>query len=83
MEVSGQLHALATLLPEKDPPVPIGSKTGWASEPVWTLWCGENSCPYREWNPGRPARSPFLISATMSLLFEAGADRAVDLFINK
>jgi hypothetical protein len=21
----------------KEPPVPIGDKTGWASEPVWTL----------------------------------------------
>jgi hypothetical protein len=35
MEVSGQLHALATLPPRKDPLVPIGEEAGWALEPVW------------------------------------------------
>jgi hypothetical protein len=37
MEVSGQLHAPAALLPPgKGPPVPIVQETGWAPEPVWT-----------------------------------------------
>jgi hypothetical protein len=28
MEVSGQLHALAAVPPEKEPPVPIGQEVG-------------------------------------------------------
>jgi hypothetical protein len=38
MEVSGQLHASAALLPEKEPPVPIEWEAGWAPDPVSTLW---------------------------------------------
>jgi hypothetical protein len=45
--VSGQLHAQATLSPEKQPPVPMGYEAGWAPEPVWTTWRREKSCPYR------------------------------------
>jgi hypothetical protein len=30
MEVSGQIHALGALLPEKEPPVPTGWEAGWA-----------------------------------------------------
>jgi hypothetical protein len=44
MEVSGQLHALATMTPGKEPPVPIGYEAGSAPEPVWTLWGKEKSC---------------------------------------
>jgi len=36
MEMSGQFHASAALLPGKEPLVPIGYKAGWAPEPVWT-----------------------------------------------
>jgi hypothetical protein len=51
MEVSGQLHAPATLLPGKDPlPLPIGDEAGWAPEQVWT-WCGrEIPSPRRKSN---------------------------------
>jgi hypothetical protein len=38
MEESGQLHALANLLPGKEPLVSIGYEAGWAPEPVWTRW---------------------------------------------
>jgi hypothetical protein len=38
MEVSGQLHCLATLIPGKEPPVRIGYETGRVLVPVWTLW---------------------------------------------
>jgi len=38
MEVSGQLHAPATSLLGKEPPVPIQKETGWAPEAVWTWW---------------------------------------------
>jgi hypothetical protein len=38
MEVSSQLHALAALPPEKEPPVPIGQDVGWALEPGRMLW---------------------------------------------
>jgi len=33
MEVSGQLHAMAALSPEKEPLVLIGEEAGWAPEP--------------------------------------------------
>jgi hypothetical protein len=33
MEVSGQLHAPAALLPGKQPLVPIRKEAGWAPEP--------------------------------------------------
>jgi len=36
MEVSGQCHAPAVLLPGKKPPIPIGQEAGWAAEPVLT-----------------------------------------------
>jgi hypothetical protein len=39
------------------PPVPFGQETGWAAEPVWTLWSRDKSNPCRESNLGRPARS--------------------------
>jgi hypothetical protein len=58
MEVSGQLHAPASLPPGKyPPPVPIEQEAGWAPEPIWTLWRWEKSFPCLEWKPGRPARS--------------------------
>jgi len=44
MVVSGQLHALATLLPGKELPVPIGEEAGWDPEPVW------KHCQYGESN---------------------------------
>jgi len=28
----------AALIPEKQPPIPIGQEAGWAPEPVWTRW---------------------------------------------
>jgi hypothetical protein len=52
MRLNGQLHALATLTPEKFLPVPIGFKTGWPPELVWTLWSTENSCPVGIRMPG-------------------------------
>jgi hypothetical protein len=41
MEVSGQLHAPATLPPGKEPLVPIGYEAGWALKLLWTLWWRE------------------------------------------
>jgi hypothetical protein len=38
MEMSGELHAPASLPPGMQPPVPIVWEAGRASEPVWTLW---------------------------------------------
>jgi hypothetical protein len=64
MEVSGQRHAPAALLPPgKGPPVPIGEEAGWASEPVWTQRLQENPLPLpgiEPRSPGRPARSQTL-----------------------
>jgi hypothetical protein len=41
MEMSGQLHTLATLYPGKEPLVPIGYEAGWAPEPFWMRWWRE------------------------------------------
>jgi hypothetical protein len=41
MKVSGELHALATLTPGKEPLVRIGYEAGWAPEPFWTRWWRE------------------------------------------
>jgi hypothetical protein len=58
MEVSGQLHAPATLPPGKESLVPIGWEAGWATEPVRTLVKRKISSPYRDSNPpDHPARS--------------------------
>jgi hypothetical protein len=38
MGVSGQFHALAALLLEEEPSVPVLQETGLAQEPVWTQW---------------------------------------------
>jgi hypothetical protein len=48
MDVSGQLHAVVTLPARKDaylstPLVPVEYKTGYAPEPIWSLWIRENS----------------------------------------
>jgi hypothetical protein len=40
LEVTGQLHAPATLAPGKESLVPIQQEAGWAPELVWTR-CGE------------------------------------------
>jgi hypothetical protein len=41
MEVSGQLHAPAALLPEKQLLVPIAQEAGWAPELLWMQWWEE------------------------------------------
>jgi hypothetical protein len=44
MEVGGQRHAPAALLPPgKGPPVPIVQEAGWTPEPVWTQRLEEKS----------------------------------------
>jgi hypothetical protein len=61
MEVSGQLHALATLSPGKEPPVSIGEEVEWTPESVWTTWRKLFTLPGLELRPlGRPARSQSL-----------------------
>jgi hypothetical protein len=67
MEVSGQLsglRALAALLPEKEPPVPIGYEARWAPEPVWKHWSREKAL-----DPDGsqiPAVQPVTIPTTLS-----------------
>jgi hypothetical protein len=41
--VSGQLHALAALLPEKEPLVPTRLEGGWVPELVWMQWKKEKN----------------------------------------
>jgi len=54
MEMSGQLHAPAALLP-----VPTELEVGWAPEPVWTRWRRRKApapAGNRKSNRARPAR---------------------------
>jgi hypothetical protein len=63
MEVSGQLHAPADLLPGKEPLVPIGQEVGWVPVPFWMQWWREKfPAPAGNWtlNPDRPACNPVL-----------------------
>jgi hypothetical protein len=57
------LHPLAALSPGKQPPVSIGWEAGWTPEPVWSLWIGENSWPYRDSNSDpsfiQPVATPY------------------------
>jgi hypothetical protein len=48
--MSGQFHVPAALFPAKEPQIIIGQEAGWATEPVWKMWRGEKSHPYRESN---------------------------------
>jgi len=60
MDMNGQLHAAATLLPGKESLVPTGLEAGWGPETVWTR-CEENkSQPCRESIPGlsQPVAQP-------------------------
>jgi hypothetical protein len=41
MEVSDQLNNMATLLPGKVTPVPIGEEGVWVLNSAWTLWSPE------------------------------------------
>jgi len=67
MEVSGHLHAPATLTPRKSPLVPTGQEAGWAPELVWTWWWRVSStCPPQ--NPEHPACSPVPIPLYMSVI---------------
>jgi hypothetical protein len=43
--VSGHFHAVG-----EERPVHVGEATGWASEPVWTLWKEELFCSCLEAN---------------------------------
>jgi len=61
MEVSGQLHASAALLPGKESLVPIGWEAWWAPQPVWTRWWREKfQPPTGTRTPDHAARSPAL-----------------------
>jgi len=61
MEVSGQVYDPATLPPGKNSRYPLDRRLG--RPQVLCVRGGEenNSCPCRQLNPGRPARSSFII----------------------
>jgi hypothetical protein len=52
------LAALLHPSPRKEPLVPIGQETGWATELVWTTWRREKYHLCRNTNPSLPVRSP-------------------------
>jgi len=67
MVVSGQLHVPAALYPGKEPPVSIGLEAGWAHSRFGRGDKRSDHNPYRELNPGRPARN--LVTVLSSLLY--------------
>jgi hypothetical protein len=42
LEVRGHIHAPSALPKAKEHPASIEQEAGWAPEPVWTMWRGEN-----------------------------------------
>jgi hypothetical protein len=90
MEVSGQFHAPAVLLPGKKHLVPIGYEDGWDPEPFWTRWWREKfPTPGRESNPRTPIVQPvakwFQIYFTLLFFYfgwkPEGKDQSEDLSI--
>jgi hypothetical protein len=61
MEVSGQLHAPASLSPGREVSYTCDKKAGWAPDPVWALWRGEEYlAPVRNSTPAvQPAAHHF------------------------
>jgi hypothetical protein len=59
MEVSGYIHNSAALSPGKEPQIPIGQESRWASELVWMWWWIPPPPPTagRKRNHGHKARS--------------------------
>jgi len=54
MDVNGQLHAPAALLPGKKAQIPIAEEVGWVPVPVWTRWQKEKYpiiAPAGNWAP--------------------------------
>jgi hypothetical protein len=81
MEVSGQLHSLAALLPGKETLVPIGWEAGWASEPVWTRWWREKfPASARTRTPDHPGRGPALYHWAIPAPIASTVDVSTRLF---
>jgi hypothetical protein len=55
--INGQSHDPAVFPLGKGLLLPIGREAGWAPEPVWIRWRGENPWPFRESNPGLSSRN--------------------------
>jgi hypothetical protein len=71
MEVSGQLHAPATLLPGKKPRHPLDRRLGGSQSRSGRGGEEKNSpFPCKESNPGRPARSVVIVLTELSRLRE-------------
>jgi hypothetical protein len=58
MKVSGRIHAPATSVERKSPPVLILQEAAWAPEPAWTLWGREKLYPCQESNPAVQSVAP-------------------------
>jgi len=53
MEVSGQLHAPATLPPGKHSRYTWNRRLGGPQSRIWARWWRETFIPHREWSPSR------------------------------
>jgi hypothetical protein len=74
MEVSGQLHA-----PAASPLVTIVQEAGWAPEPAWTRWWGEEfPVPAGNRTTDHPAVAQRYDSAEQSMLMTG--EKATNLF---
>jgi hypothetical protein len=78
MEVSGQLHAPATLLSWKEPVVSIVQEAGWGLESVWTLWRKERSLgPTGNRTPAVPVAIPIELSRLVAFMYKMVLSREV------
>jgi hypothetical protein len=72
MEVSSQFHASATLPRERNPRYSLDRRLGGPHGRSGHVGDEMNICPYRESNPGRPAR--ILVRGGMSKVRSCAAD---------
>jgi len=52
-----KLLVLATLVPGKETPVPMGLEAGWSADWIWMLWRKDWTLPLPEIDPFHPVQS--------------------------
>jgi hypothetical protein len=77
LEVSGQLHVPADLLPGKEPTVTVGWEAGWVLEAFWMTRRGEKYYFYLDSNSDASVVQPVAISDPISQLYKSTYDKPI------